>query len=123
MPDRTLKILVVDDDPLQLEMIERLLRLDGFEVATTAATIGVSNMVREFHPHLVLFDAHMPALSGDRLLTIVRRHASPETKLVLFSACDETKLRRLATEAHADGWISKSSASGDLGQRLRQLCG
>jgi DNA-binding response OmpR family regulator len=117
-----LRVLVVDDDEMQLELVQRILRLDGFEVATASAAIGVTSMVRSFQPHVVLFDANMPALPGHLLLGIVRRHADASVKLVLFSALDESKLRQLAFEAKADDWISKSTGATSLARRLRQIC-
>jgi DNA-binding response OmpR family regulator len=117
-----LRVLVVDDDPVQLELVERMLKLDGFEVATASAAIGVTSMVRSFQPNVVLFDANMPALPGHLLLGIVRRHAAPTVKLVLFSAVDESKLRQLAADAKADDWISKSSGATALARRIRQIC-
>lgn len=117
-----LRVLVVDDDPTQLSLLERTLRLEGFEVSTATGAIGVSALVRRVQPDLVLLDVNIPALSGDRLLEVVRRHAPPDTKLVLYSACDEAHLRRLANEVHADGYISKSTAALDLADRIRRLC-
>lgn len=118
-----LRVLVVDDDAAQLSLLERSLRLEGFEVTTATGAIGVSALVRRFQPDLVLLDVNIPALSGDRLLEVVRRHAPSETKLVLFSACDEGHLRRLASEVSADGYISKSTAGLELAERIRRLCG
>jgi len=117
-----LRVLVVDDDPTQLSLLERTLRLEGFEVTTATGAIGVSALVRRCQPDLVLLDVNIPALSGDRLLEVVRRHAPPDTKLVLYSACDEAHLRRLASDVQADGYISKSTAALDLAERIRRLC-
>lgn len=124
MRDRrdALRILVVDDDASHLSLVERSLRLEGFEVTTATGAFGVSALVRRWQPDLVLLDVNIPALSGDRLLEVLRRHAPSETKLVLFSACDEAYLRRLAGEVSADGYISKSIASMDLAERIRNLC-
>ena len=119
--EEKMRVLVVDDDELQLELMERMLRLDNIEVATLSGPIGVSNRVRSFKPDVVLLDANMPALSGHLLLGIVRRHASPDTKLILFSACDESRLRQLASDAKADGWIPKSTSATELVRRLRLL--
>ncbi len=119
MDDRALKVLVVDDDPLQLEMIQRSLSLEGFEVTVTKAALGVTSLVRSFAPDVVLIDVNIPALTGDRILTIARRHAPPTTRFLLFSACDESKLRALARET---GYISKSVGGGVIAARLRSLC-
>ena len=117
-----LRVLVVDDDALQLSFLERSLRLEGFDVTTMSQAIGVSVMVRKFRPDIVLFDVNIPALSGDRLLEVVRRHAPASTKLVLYSACDESHLRHLAREVEADGYITKSVAGTELAQAIRRFC-
>jgi two-component system, OmpR family, response regulator len=121
MPD-PLRVLVVDDDEAQLSLVERSLRLDGFVVETTNEAFGVSNIVRRFQPNIVLLDVNIPALSGDRLLPVVRRYAPASTKLVLFSACGESELRKRAHDVSADGWISKSAAGSELARQLRKLC-
>lgn len=122
MNDRPLRVLIVDDDAVQLEMIQRSLRLEGFDVTVTRAALGVSNLVRSFLPDAVLLDVNIPALTGDRLLTVARRHAPPATRFFLYSACDESKLRALAKETGADGWMSKSTGSTEVAARIRASC-
>jgi two-component system, OmpR family, response regulator len=122
MPDRMLRVLVVDDDVDQLQMVSRILRLDGFEVATTSEAIGVTNLVRSFAPDVVLLDVNIPALSGDRLLQVARKASPTTTKFVLFSACDEDKLRTLARDVDAHDFIVKGGDGFLLAKRLRRLC-
>ncbi len=80
MADDTLRVLVVDDDPLQLDLVERTLKAEGFEVMTCENPIGVTNIVRSFLPHVVLMDVDIPALSGDKILSIARKSAPPMTQ-------------------------------------------
>ncbi len=115
------KVLVVDDDALQIDLVARTLRADGFEVQTSIQSIGVSNVVRTFLPDLVLLDVNIPALSGDKLVALARKYANPGTRFILYSACDEGKLRSLAKESEADGWISKSVTGAALAARIRAL--
>ena len=121
MPDDRTRVLVVDDEQIQLQLVERLLRGDGFDVMTCSSPIGVSNVVRSYAPHIVLLDVNIPALSGDRLLGIARKAAPPGTLFILYSASDDSHLRKLAREVEADGWISKSVTGSDLSNRIRQL--
>lgn len=122
LSERKLRVLIVDDNQQQLDLTSRQLKSFGFEVQTMSGSFGVSTIIRSFLPDVVLLDVEIPALSGDRLLTIARRYAEPGTRFVLFSACDETKLRALAKETQADGWISKSETAEELVSRLRKLC-
>ena len=120
MSDETYRVMLVDDEPLQLSLVGRTLRADGFRVVSTDSSLGVTNTVRTFQPHLMLLDVRIPELSGDRLLPLIRRIA-PSTLLILYSACDPEQLRRLATQASADGWISKSEEIGKLSRRLKEM--
>jgi DNA-binding response OmpR family regulator len=122
MTDRPLRVLAVDDDAVQLEMIQRSLRLEGFEVSVARAALGVSNLIRSFVPDAVLLDVNIPTLTGDRLLAVARKHAPPTTRFFLYSACDESKLRALAKETGADGWMTKSTLFSDVAARIRAAC-
>ncbi|HJL15382.1 MAG TPA: response regulator [Sandaracinaceae bacterium LLY-WYZ-13_1] len=122
MNDKVLRLLVVDDDEEQLELVRRFLSGRGFEVRTSGSPIGVTNIVRELSPHLILIDVNQPALSGDRLLTLVRRNTSSDARLVLYSSTDADELRRIAADVSADGWIQKGLPLPELAERLRQLC-
>jgi DNA-binding response OmpR family regulator len=123
MIEQPLHVFIVDDDPEQLKMLERLLTLEGFEVTTAEAALGVSNLVRHYAPDVVLLDVNIPALTGDRLLKVARQHAPATTKWILVSACDEDELRTIAAEVKADGWMSKSWPVSQMAAQLRRICG
>jgi DNA-binding NarL/FixJ family response regulator len=84
------------------------------------STLGVTNTVRTFQPHLILLDVRIPELPGDRLVPLLRRTA-PDTLLILYSACDHDQLRRLSAQVSADGWISKSEEISKLSKKLKDL--
>ena len=117
-----LRVLVVDDDLEQLELVRRFLSGSEFQVQTSSSPIGVSNIVRDFCPDLILFDVNIPALSGDRLLSLVRRNTTSSARLVLYSSSDPDELRRLAREVSADDWIPKGLSPRELADRIRRLC-
>jgi DNA-binding response OmpR family regulator len=119
MAEPGLRVLIVDDDARQLDLVERTLRADGIEVMACSSPIGATNLIVSFMPRIVLVDVHIPALSGDRLIAISRKWVPPSTLFVLYSASDEARLRGLAKEVGADGWISKSVTGNDLTAQLR----
>ncbi len=120
MLDRPIRVLVVDDDANHLDLTARSLRSYGIEVTASSQPLGVSNIVRKIEPDVVLLDVNIPALPGDRLLSVARRHAPKGTQFVLYSACDESRLRRLASEVEADGWISKSTEAPQLAKKIEE---
>src|SRR3569832_862143 len=120
MADEAFRILIVDDDPLQLSLVGRTLRGEKFQVMSTDSPLGVTNTVRTFQPHAVLLDVKIPELPGDRLVPLLRR-SSPNTLLILYSASDVDQLRKITAQVGADGWISKSDECLRLGRMLKEF--
>lgn len=114
------RVLVVDDDPMQLELVERGLSRDGFEVRGVSTVAELALAARQFLPDVVLLDVNMPDAPGERTIAIAR-DAAPNARLVLYSAWEESKLRILALRLGADGFISKSESVVAIGRRLQDL--
>lgn len=121
MSEMKIRVLVVDDDQEQLNLAERSLSAFGFDVRTHRSSLGVSNLVRTTLPDLVLLDVNIPALTGDKVLTLARGQAPAGTRFVLFSASDESKLRALALASGADGYITKSTQGEELAKKLHAI--
>jgi two-component system OmpR family response regulator len=114
------RVLVLDDDPMQLELVERGLSRDGFEVRGVTTVDEMVLEATRFLPSVVLIDVNLPDAAGDRALALARG-AAPDAKLVLYSAWEESKLRVLALQLGADGYISKSESVIAIGRRLQDL--
>lgn len=114
------RILVVDDEPMQLELVERGLSRDGFEVRGVTTLREMAIEAKQFAPGIVLIDVNMPDAPGDRAIAIARE-AAPGARVVLYSAWEESKLRVLAAQLGADGFISKSDSVVSFGRKLREL--
>lgn len=114
------RVLVVDDDPMQLELVQRGLARDGFEVHGVATVAAMADEARRFFPSVVLIDVNLPDAAGDRAVAVAR-DAAPGARLVLYSAWEESKLRILALQLGADGYISKSESVVAIGRRLQDL--
>lgn len=115
-----IRLLVVDDDPMQLELVERGLVRDGFEVRSATSFADLVLEARRFEPGIVLIDVNMPDAPDQRSIEVVRA-AAPGARVLLYSAWDDGKLRSLVRELGADGFISKSESVVAIGRRLHEL--
>jgi DNA-binding response OmpR family regulator len=115
------RILVIDDDTLQLELLQRVLARDGFSVAVGASMNDIQQLARDFKPHVVLMDVNIPGAAGGTGIPMARATAPMGTRFYLFSACDESKLRALARGLRADGWLSKSLPVAEVSRRLKEI--
>jgi len=109
-PNKTAKIIVIDDNQTVLAATRVILEEAGFEVVTADRAIGASAIVIREQPDLVLLDLVMP-LSGSAIVSIMRSHSVlKDTLVVLYSSRPLEELRAAAEQCGADGYIQKSSS-------------
>lgn len=58
------RIFIADDDLVNLNSLQKLLVLSGYEVQVTPNPKEVLSMIKSFQPHLILLDLLMPGLGG-----------------------------------------------------------
>lgn len=105
---------------MQSEMVERALGRDGFDVRIARSVGELRTSVTDFVPELVLVDVNMPDAPDGQMVGLVR-DLVPAARVVLYSAWEESKLRRLARDLGAHGFISKSESVFAIAGRLREL--
>jgi CheY-like chemotaxis protein/HPt (histidine-containing phosphotransfer) domain-containing protein len=85
---KPMRVLVVDDDPMSLDLLRVLLQAEGY--AVECAESGDAAITQLLHsdtaPDIVLVDAQMPGLAGSRLAGELRSFCPPQTLLLLMSA-------------------------------------
>jgi len=98
------RILVVDDEPANVELLEQLLHREGFNnVISTTESERALSIFHAFKPDLILLDLRMPKVDGFSLLTSLGEHRSAQVFLpVIVLTADvtrETKHKALAMGA------------------------
>jgi signal transduction histidine kinase len=126
MPDRAFKgkpiILVVDDQPQNVELLARHLVPRGYEIVRAASGEEALEKLSRAQVDLILLDAMMPAMSGFDVLQRLR--AGDETRLipvVMVTALHETEDRVRALEAGCDDFISKPFDKIELLARVEPI--
>jgi adenylate cyclase len=119
--ERTPKILVVDDVPENVRLLEAVLVPRGYEVVTAHDGDAALDLVEAEEPDLILLDVMMPGLDGYAVCTRLR--ANDDTALLpvimVTSSVGQEKTR--AIEAGADDFIPKPFNHDELLTRVRSL--
>lgn len=112
------KILVVDDDPMVLELVEYNLRGRGYTIITAEdGQEGIRKFHQE-HPDLVILDVAMPKLDGYQVCQRIREVANtPVIMLTARGNYEEEIIKGL--DMGADDYITKPFKVGELLARLR----
>jgi DNA-binding NarL/FixJ family response regulator len=116
---RAARILIVDDEPLNVDYLEQELEGRGFEIETAATGLGALERIAASPPDLVLLDVMMPGLDGISVLRILK--GDPETRLmpvILMTALNAIEDRVRGIEAGADDFLSKPVDDRELLARI-----
>jgi DNA-binding NarL/FixJ family response regulator len=119
-PDREARILIVDDEPLNVDYLEQELESQGFVTDTAADGLEALDRVAATPPDLVLLDVMMPGMDGISALRVLK--GDPETRLipvVLMTALNAVEDRVRGIEAGADDFLSKPVDERELLARIR----
>ena len=86
------RIVIVDDDPLFLEVVTSILKCAGYEVLSAAGPRDALEIIRNNPPvHLVVSDVVMPEMRGTELVREIVR-LSPQTARMLMTGSAQTFL-------------------------------
>ncbi len=114
------RLLLVDDDPDVLSLLQRELEAAGFEVwPAVSAEAAFEAVLRRGHPHLAVVDIVLPGLDG---LTLGRRlRQEHQIPVILLTSIDEEEIVARAIEEFADDYIRKPFRSRELVARVERL--
>jgi CheY-like chemotaxis protein len=103
------KVLVVDDDPVVLQVARERLEAAGYTVHVREQALGTAQWTAECQPDVILLDVLMPALRGGELAALLKRRGATSAAVVLHSSLDPDSLASELELCGAFGAIQKTS--------------
>jgi len=117
--DRTLRVLVVDDQEIICELIAEYLHTDGHSTACAFRGDEALEIFRKGTFDLVITDQAMPAMNGAQLAVAVKQH-SPETPVILLTGFGDEMLAVGGHPPGVDMVVGKPISHADLRQAVFQ---
>ena len=115
-------ILIADDEPNQLELMDYNLRNAGFAIIKASNGLEALELIENHSPDLIILDWMMPKMSGIDVCRTLRSRS--ETKLlpiIILSARSEDSDKSLGLDTGADDYISKPFSPKELLSRVKAL--
>jgi two-component system, cell cycle response regulator DivK len=115
------RILIVDDNQLNLKLTRILLEKNGYSVRTAGNGNEALTLLEEFSPKLILMDVQLPGMDGLELTRRIKNNPARQAVLVVALTAyamkgDEEKARA----AGCDGYITKPIDTRTLPAQIRE---
>ncbi len=117
--DSRVRVLVVDDEPLIVEMLSMGLGYEGFDVSIARTGPEALEEAWSTKPHLVVLDIMLPGMDG---LEVCRRlRARGDAGIIMLTARGEVEDRIAGLDNGADDYLAKPFTFGELMARVRAV--
>ncbi|MHC1744701.1 MAG: HD domain-containing phosphohydrolase [Syntrophobacteraceae bacterium] len=116
------RVLIVDDEPMNLQLLEALLRPLSVEVVKASNGPDALHLVNKAEVDLVLLDVMMPGMDGFEVCRRLKQNESTRLiPVVLLTGNDSMDARLAGIESGADDFLAKPPNSAELLARTRSL--
>ncbi|MGH7991854.1 MAG: response regulator transcription factor, partial [Limisphaerales bacterium] len=121
MPAKT-KILIVDDEPDAIELLEFNLKQAGFEVVAAEDGAEALRKAKSSAPALIVLDVMLPELDGLEVCKLLRRDPTTSSLPIIMLTAKAAELDRvLGLELGADDYITKPFSPRELILRIKKI--
>jgi two-component system response regulator MprA len=117
--DRAARVLVVEDDDEIAQVLQRSLRLEGYEVRIASDGEQALAMHAEYVPDVLVLDLGLPKVDGIDVARKVR--AADDVPILMLTARDAVEARVEGLDSGADDYLVKPFERQELLARLRAL--
>ena len=102
------RILIADDEPDILEIIQYNLKAEGYEVATAKNGNDALDLAKRFNPDLIILDIMMPGKTGIEVCNLLRlQPAFNDTLIIFLTALSDEGTEIKGLETGADDYLTK----------------
>lgn len=114
--EKTHSILVIDDEPDMLRLIELILTSEGYRVILAADGNHGLTLMRDNNPDLIILDIMMPGPDGFMVLDSIRKYSN--TPVIMVTAKRDIESLRKTLDLGADDYIKKPFRPAELVARI-----
>jgi CheY-like chemotaxis protein len=112
-------ILLVDDDPDWLELMQLTLKREGLNPVLSVNGAGIWEKIHACHPKLILLDIHMEGISGESFCQLLKSNpATLHIPVLMYSS--NWDIEAVAKRCGADGYVDKSLSAKEVKERVMQ---
>ena len=116
------KILVIEDDPIALRLVQYTLQHEGYQVLTAPTGLEGLKKAREENPDLIVMDVMLPGIDGFEICHRLR--ADPQTAqlpILMLSAKAQEIDRAMGLKVGANDYLSKPASPSEIIRKIKRM--
>lgn len=118
----TKRILVIDDDPTLLKLVQSVLNSYGFDVVAVNDAPNGLEMAMKQTPDLIVLDVMMPIINGFNICRLLKsQKAIKHIPIILLTSRATQADQEIGSEVGADAYVSKPFKTEELLGKVREL--
>jgi DNA-binding response OmpR family regulator len=118
-PPAQKRVLIVDDEPVVVDVLQRYLARDGFEVNSATDGARALEVAESWAPHLIVLDLMLPVIDGIEVCRRIRQRSS--VPIIMVTARGEEADRIVGLEIGADDYVVKPFSPREIVARVRSV--
>lgn len=119
--ERKAKILCIDDEPIILTLLNRILTIEGYSVFTAMNAEEALRSVENNDPDLIISDYLMPEITGTELIRLINIKSPQSKKIILTGQADELEIEKAMQQGLILKCLSKPITASMIKKELNDL--
>lgn len=120
--DVSYRVLVVDDDDLNREVMEAFLSLNGYTVTITGTGKRAVELCRRQKPNLIILDLRLPDISGIEVCEIIRADSSIKNiPILMITGMSDPEVRQQALSAGVTRYMQRPFDGDDFVEEVKAI--
>jgi CheY-like chemotaxis protein len=117
-----IKVMIVEDNPLNLKLAKDLLEIDGYEVWSCNDAEAALEMLKGLRPDVILMDIALPGMDGLELTRALRAdETTQDLKIIALTAFAMKSDEARVLAAGCDGYITKPIDTRTFTKQLKEM--
>lgn len=121
-PAKMKKILIVDDDPVQLKLLQGILKDKGYDVVVTLEAAEGLELAMTTVPDLIVLDVMMPIINGYNFCRLLKtQHAHKHIPVLFLTSRADADDIKIGQEMGAEGYLTKPVHTEEFLKKIKEL--
>lgn len=119
--ERKARILCIDDEPIILALLNRILTIEGYSVFTAINAEEALLSVENNDPDLIISDYLMPEITGTELIRLINDKSPQSKKIILTGQADDREIEKAMQQGLILKCLSKPITAAMIKKELSEL--